>query len=121
MHRIYAAVRAADVQTFFSYCHPDVILEEASSLPVGGIYRGREEFGRALGTLAAAYDLSTLEIKHVVASGDVVVVNFVVRSPKPRAFEIEVAEWWHFRDGKVALVRPFYWDTAELIQKLSEA
>jgi ketosteroid isomerase-like protein len=117
---LYAAIRNADLEGFFAGCSPDMVLHEAESMKVGGTYRGRDEITNCLGQLLSLYDLTTVDVKRIVADGEYVVgmVSFMTSGPTPH--EVKLSEWWHILDGKVVEVRPFYWDTAVLNRVLAE-
>jgi len=116
---LYDAVRNADLEAFFAGCSPDMVLYEAESMVVGGTYRGREEITGCLGQLVAAYDMTTIDLKRMVADDDYVVAmaSFMTSGADPQ--EVKITEWWQIKDGKVIEVRPFYWDTEELNKVLA--
>ncbi len=109
----YEAVQNADVESFFSRCDPDMVIHEASSMKVGGIYRGMEELGGLLGQLAGLYDMTTINMERIVA-GDEYVVAMGSFMTADHSYQVKITEWWQIKDGKVVEVRPFYWDTQEL-------
>ena len=109
----YEAVQNADVEAFFSRCDPNMVIHEASSMKVGGVYRGMEELGGLLGQLASLYDMTTIEMERIVANDEYVVAmgSFLTAD---HSYRVQITEWWQIKDGKVVEVRPFYWDTQEL-------
>ena len=111
--KLYDAISRADVEDFFAGCSPDMVIHEASSMAVGGVYRGMEELGGLLGQLAGAYDMTTIQMDRIVADGDFVVAmgNFKTAD---HSYLVKITEWWQIEDGKVVEVRPYYWDTQEL-------
>lgn len=117
--RLYDAISRADVEDFFSGCSPDMVIHEASSMAVGGIYRGMEELGGLLGQLAAAYDMTTIQMERIVADGDYVVAMGSFKTAD-HSYLVKITEWWQIADGKVVEVRPYYWDTQELNAALNK-
>jgi len=109
----YEAVQNADVESFFSRCDPNMVIHEASSMKVGGIYRGMEELGGLLGQLAGLYDMTTINMERIVA-GDEYVVAMGSFMTADHSYQVKITEWWQIKDDKVVEVRPFYWDTQEL-------
>ncbi|WP_437316791.1 nuclear transport factor 2 family protein [Sorangium sp. So ce385] len=115
---IYDAGKAGDFETVLSFMDPDLVIEEAESLPYGGTYRGPEGFRRLITRVFESVRTFHVEVDGMVADGDQVIVMLRLKlglKGSDREFETKVAEYWRLRDGKVIELRPFYWDTAALV------
>ena len=105
----------ADLDGVAKILHPDVVGPEPASLPYGGIHKGRDE---VLKLLAELYSR--------VALDDVVIGDILVNSERAAAFlevpfesgdsagnqTMLVVETFVVRDGLIAEIRPYYFDTA---------
>lgn len=60
-------------------------------------------------------DMASITVDAIAADGDYVVVQMPVPWTVPgknEPIEIRISEWYTFRDGKVAEIRPYFYDTA---------
>jgi ketosteroid isomerase-like protein len=115
----YEAIKAKDLTTFMSRCTEDIVLLEADSMPVPSETRGRDDVQKVLDALLGTFDTSRMHPVRLVADGDYVTAMLRFHVGPPVDYEVMITEWWHIRDGQVAEIRPFYWDTQELNQKLT--
>ncbi len=99
---------------FFSL---DVVLHQADALPFGGVWRGHagmEEFFLAMSRAWSSFDMVEQEF---LATGETAVVLTQVRA-RARATGRELAfpilQTIRIEEGRIAEVRPFYWDTAAI-------
>jgi len=115
----YESIRSKDLDAFMSRCAEDIVLLEANSMPVAGEYRGQAQVRELMAGLIEFFDTSRLHPVRMVGDGEYVVAMLVFHVGPPVGYEVVITEWWHIRDGKVAEIRPFYWDTQELNQKLA--
>ena len=95
--------------------HPDIVIYEPASLPYGGTHTGRNVASQLLAQLYAMIDLNA-----------VVVGDILVNSERAAAFlevpfedsassqKISVIETFVIRDGLIAEIKPYYFDTAAL-------
>lgn len=121
---IHAAITGDDPASAFEIMQevfdPDVVAYEPDSLPYGGVYRGLNDLLGMLGTaMGVHFDTPRIKLEDIVAEGDNVVTRwrypFRMSANEPYV-DVEVSEWMTFRDGKIIEVRPFYWDTAQLLK-----
>lgn len=117
------AVLGDDMERVAQLTHSDFVVFEAASLPYGGEHRGVEGFFAMFGAMHAAWRGIKVEPLGEIgeSQGNVFAMHMLVKgrmeNGKPMASE--VFERWEVRDGKVAEIRPFYWDTAALIPQLA--
>lgn len=96
----------------------DICVSEAASLPFGGVHRGKEAFFGLVKRVFTQWDDVRIDIEHIISEGDKVVVLVAFQGRSPRSgepFRMPLAEVWHFRDGKIAEIQPFYHDTKRLL------
>lgn len=97
----------------------DVELHQAAALPYGGTWRGHDglaRFFRRMGEVWEAFDMVEQEF---LATGETAVVLTRVRA-RARATGREIAfpvlQTITVKDGRIAEVRPFYWDTTAIAE-----
>lgn len=121
-----AAYMASDTRNFAPVAEmlsKDVLLCEPASLPYGGEYRGHDGFERWLRAFADTW--SSMEVRHseVFAMGDVVFNRSHVYA-KARATgapaDWPLLQYFRIKDGRVAELRPFHWDTAAMLPALKQ-
>ena len=124
--QLLTALASKDPAEIEALCHPDLVLEDPASLPFGGRYKGFAGMCELAGQLFAAIADCRIETLSVMraASGD----EFVLRqrltgraARTGRSIETEILEHYVFRDDLIAAIRPFYWDTRELMDLLGES
>ncbi|MGC0422044.1 nuclear transport factor 2 family protein [Embleya sp. AB8] len=93
---------------------PDVVLHQAEALPYGGIWRGHEGmegFFLAMSRVWESFDMAEQEF---LATGETAVVLTQVRArarSTGRELAFPILQTVKIKDGQIAEVRPFYWDT----------
>jgi len=92
----------------------DVVVREAASLPYGGDWRGHAGVLALMDRLAEVYGSATFADRKVFADGDdvFVLLQSTVRfRDSGREFQNTVLQHITFRDGRIASMSPFHWDT----------
>ncbi len=117
----YEAIKAKDLDAFLSRCTEDIRVVEADSMPVGGEYCGHDQVRALLAGMLEVFDTSRMHPVRLVANAEYVTAMLVFHIPPPVDYEVRITEWWTIRDGLVAELLPFYWDTQELNRKLAAA
>lgn len=113
--RFVTAVFAGDTDTLRALAAPDFVLVEGVGLPFAGTYHGAESFIAFLGVFADTLEIEVLAPVRSFLSDDADVIAFefelkaVVRSTRER-FESSLIEVWTFREGKVAAIKPHYFN-----------
>lgn len=121
---IYKAGQAGDIESILRHLDPEFVCYEAASLPYAGEYRGREGMLRLFQAVNATWETFTPEVKELIDAGSTVIAMVQLRVTfrgSDRAEEMLLAEIWRLRDGKAVELRPFYWDTAQLLPKPERA
>ncbi|MET4926061.1 nuclear transport factor 2 family protein [Streptomyces sp. PSRA5] len=108
---------AASFDVLAPFFSPDVVLRQAEALPYGGTWRGHdgmERFFRSMSGVWESFDMVEQEFLATGAHGGPAVVLTRVRA-RARATGRELAfpilQTVTVTDGRIAEVRPFYWDT----------
>jgi ketosteroid isomerase-like protein len=119
-----AALGAGDWPAMEKMLHPDFEVLEAEGLPYGGTYRGFEGWRRLSDKVLSTW--SGFRIKLMEMHGgddDYAIVRFAMsgRSRKTgTAWDTTVLELWNFRNGLLARIDPYYFDTHLLARADSE-
>jgi hypothetical protein len=113
--KLYTATGVGDFDLAETMLADDLVITEADTLPMGGVYRGktalRELFIKVMGLM----DVAGLERGPTMTGGDqaVSVVKFVFQDPN--LAPAELCEWFRFHDGKVCEIKPYYYDPAQVV------
>jgi uncharacterized protein len=96
---------------------PDVVLHQAESLPYGGIWRGHNGMERFFVAMSRAWEeFEIVEQEFLSTSGTAVVLTQVHARARATGRELDfpILQTIRVVDERIAEVRPFYWDTAEI-------
>lgn len=123
-----SASNLAIVQQFYEHVFADELerlkplladsfnVVEADGLPYPGVFHGYDGLMALMARVRRHWGTQfSGEIEHYIASGDRVAVLLLMKGVDAKtgaAVAVPLCEVWEVRDGKVASVRPFYWDTA---------
>ncbi|WP_405621293.1 nuclear transport factor 2 family protein [Streptomyces sp. NBC_01511] len=94
---------------------PDVVLWQADALPYGGIWRGHAGMERFFLAMAGVWDSFDLVEQRFLATGETSVVHTDIHArarATGRELRFPILQTITVTDGRIAEVRPFYWDTA---------
>jgi ketosteroid isomerase-like protein len=115
---MFDAMAAGDFDTMKSYLHPEVVVNEADCLPYAGIYQGPDAYIQLVHTVVGTWDDLGLSVDAMAEAGDMVIVvsEFSGKNKAGVAFNMPMTEIFHFTDGKISEVRPYYFDTHKLAE-----
>ncbi|MGW5867049.1 nuclear transport factor 2 family protein [Streptomyces sp. NPDC055239] len=103
---------------FAPYFAPDVVLHQAAALPYGGSWRGHDGMTRFFLAMSETWETFEIGEQRFLATGETAVVHSQIRA-RARATGRELAfpilQTITVRGGRIAQVRPFYWDTAAIV------
>ncbi|MBO2461396.1 nuclear transport factor 2 family protein [Actinomadura violacea] len=114
----------ADFAGMAAHLAPDVVMHQAPSLPYGGTWRGHDGMERFMAAMSEAWTGLTFLEQHRAVDGETVaVLNRCVFRARATGRELEtsVQQWITVRDGLVREFRPFYLDTAAVLDALGAA
>jgi ketosteroid isomerase-like protein len=114
----FDAVRARDLEQLLATYHPDIVIREAPSLPYGGVYRGYDgAAAHAAGFMQTWDQLQSAEQRspdeRLLDAGEHVVACWRLRATGAHGEQLEapVISLFTMRDGKVAELQMFHFDT----------
>jgi ketosteroid isomerase-like protein len=112
----------ANFGTLAPFFSADVVLHQAEALPYGGIWRGHdgmEQFFVAMATTWEAFEMVAQEF--LATSETAVVLTHVHARARATGRELDfpILQTIRIVDGRIAEVRPFYWDTAAIVNACS--
>jgi len=110
---MYGAAKAGDLQTFFSFMAPDVVVEEPGFLRYGGTYDGIDGLQTLFATLASEFDLAGLDFERIVADGDCVCA--IGTAPLAGGGAVSFIERVRMREGKVVSLRIYVHDASSML------
>lgn len=112
---MYAAGIRGDVAGMLACMAEDgFVLDEPSFLPYGGAYRGHDGMLDAFAKIGEYLDVASIEVDHVVAEGEHVVV--VLRATDRRSGErVLLAEENVVRDGRIVAMRVYFHEARSLV------
>ena len=127
IERLFRAVEARDLEPMFDIYAPDVVINEAPSLPYGGSYRGHEGVAEHGGRYVQAWD--ELQTEHdrdleaeFVAGQDRVLVCWRQKGHgrDGQPINVPVISEYRLRDGRVVESRMHTFDSAALVRFLAD-
>jgi ketosteroid isomerase-like protein len=123
--RVLASLKSGDPADIQALCHPDLVIEDAESLPYGGLYKGFAGLADLAGKLFASVSDCVIETTSIIGdpAGDEFVLRQrmtgrAVRSGRP--IDMAILEHYTFRDGLLLSIRPYYWDTKAFLDLLGD-
>jgi ketosteroid isomerase-like protein len=104
-----------DWQKLEDFCHEKFQVRESDALPYAGVYRGVDGF-RRLARIIFIESFENFKVEpQTYSEGDSQVLLMAaisgVGKPTGIPFSSQVAEVYHFEDGLIREIQPFYWDT----------
>ena len=105
VRRAFEAYVHGDLDTGYSYLHPEIEFHTYANSPEAGVYHGRDAVRKYNDGLMGQFERVRVELEEILDAGDrVVVVSTQHAVPKGGQQEIDVhiAEVWTIRDGLLA-------------------
>ncbi|SFS09518.1 nuclear transport factor 2 family protein [Sphingomonas jatrophae] len=111
--KLYALCAAGDWPAVRDMLCDDFFATEAPGLPFEGVYAGRNGLRQLFEKVMGMMPVAGLDHVQMTAGGDwvIVLVEMLARD-EAGEFRIPLAEATRFRDGKVAEIKPYYFDPA---------
>ena len=100
----------------------DIVLYQADALPYGGIWGGHEGMQRFLLAMSQTWEIFDMVDQQFLATGSTAVVLTQVHAQARvtgRELDFPILQTLVVRAGRIAEVRPFYWDTTVIAQACS--
>jgi ketosteroid isomerase-like protein len=122
---VFFASGGSDFAPVAAMLADDVVVHQADGLPWGGEYEGRDAFRRMFGEMASHWaDLAVLRegAEYMVGPDAVTVLTAIeARTHAGEDVRTPFCQVFRFRDGVIAEIWPYWWDTATISAKLAEA
>ncbi|NBC38083.1 nuclear transport factor 2 family protein [Novosphingobium sp. FSY-8] len=93
----------------------DFFITEAAGLPMEGRFEGKHALRDLFIQVMGSLDVVGLDRVVTTAGGDYGVTLLSLRFADPSLPPAEIAEVFRFRDGKLAEIKPYYFDPAPVI------
>ena len=112
---LYAATGTGDFDKAEEYLTDDFFITEADGLPFSGVYRGKTALRHLYTTVMGMMDVARLNVTQHTVGGDYAVTILALTFTDPALAPAPLCELFHFRDGKVCEIKPYYFDPALII------
>jgi len=128
VRKLFEAVARRDAGAYFGAFHPDILINEAPSLPYGGEYRGLEGVLRHAERFRATWDRyqsegsRELEPEFLAIGNRVIVLwRLRARAANGGSIDVPVVSIYRLNDGKIIESRMYPFDTVALVRFLGTA
>jgi uncharacterized protein len=119
---IFAALSQGNLAQAATYFDPEICIYEPAHLPYGGIYVGHDGFYDLFQQLNQTFDRLIIPPSAIVDAGCAVIAMTTLQG-QTRGTNIPVNmplnEVFVVRNDKVTEVRPFYWDSAAIVDAIA--
>jgi steroid delta-isomerase-like uncharacterized protein len=119
------AFLAGDIDRVMTFLADDFTVIESEGMPYSGKWVGKDGFMQLLNAVYTCWTDMKVDLVEVIGAPDA--ENFAVLATMDgkslsngRSFSTSLCEIWTVKDGKLSLVRPYYWDT-KLMSELASA
>jgi ketosteroid isomerase-like protein len=123
LHAFAKEVVAGNRDGLRSLLHEDVVVHEAPTLPYGGDHYGQDAFMDLFETVQATWEFTeTFQYTYYESGPDTVILQVEVDSLAAntrKPIRLRLAEIFTIREGKIADLDIYYWDTAAMIEALT--
>jgi ketosteroid isomerase-like protein len=113
------AFKRGDTEAALATMSEDVVVHESDSVPYPGSHRGKQEFLDLLQSFLAVWDLQGDMEQDIAPAGEdrvLVLARFdAIAKATGKPLEIRIAEVYTVRDGMIAEILVYYWDTHAMV------
>jgi hypothetical protein len=124
IERLYAAAGAGDWDGVAALLADDFVISEAAGLPYAGTWHGKDALRQVYMLVMGTWRDPKVDI-HAVTVGDghaVGLLTLAVTAPDTgERHSFPIAEMFRIDSGKIAEIRPYYFDTAAVAKALAPA
>lgn len=108
--------KTRDFKTLATVLHADAVYYQAEGLPYGGTFTGFAQWTKMFLHAGSLFDMEIAEEPTYMfnAAKDRIVLSFVIRctaKTSGKTITMPISEHFDVKDGKIASIRPFYFDT----------
>lgn len=118
VEQYYTTLRGNQAAVMREFVDPNVTVYVAASLPWHGEYHGYDGFQKSADLFFGQWDdLQMHDLEFVGTDDKIFAVSRITGKSKKTGelLEMPLAEMFTLRGGKIIEVRPFYFDTAEML------
>lgn len=112
---LYAATGSGDWDRAASMLTDDFFVTEADTLPMAGVYRGKDALRELFVKVMGMMDVAGLDVVETTAGEDHAVTILSFRFADPALAPAHLCELFRFRGDKVCEIRPYYFDPAPIV------
>lgn len=119
---IYVSEGGSDFSAMAELLHPDFVMRQPASLPFGGDWKGADGMQAWLKAFGEAWSEINIIKSEMFESDDVVVSKALVEAQARKTetrIQFELLQYIHVIDGKVAEMRPYYWNLPSIVSALN--
>ena len=117
----YLDTAGGDFSRIAATLDPECVIYQPASLPYGGEWRGHEGFEAWMKAFVQQWSSMEVKDSKLYPNGDVIVSKshvYAVSRTNHKQLDWPLLQFFKMREGKILELRPFYWDTAVLLQDL---
>lgn len=117
VEHLYALTAAGKWDEVEAQLTDDFRIDEAASLPFGGMYEGKDALQKLFTKVFAFWEDPSLDLKDITVSADhvIAIVSFHATSRyNGERLEMRLCEVFHIRGDKFSGITPYYFDTAAI-------
>lgn len=112
---LYAATSVGDFDKAEEMLSDDLVITEAETLPMAGVYRGRTALRELYTKVMGMMEVAGLNRVETTAGGDYAVAIISIEFQDKRLEPAQLCEMFRFHDGKICEIRPYYFDPAPIV------
>jgi SnoaL-like domain len=112
---LYAASGVGDFDTAETMLTDDLVITEADTLPMAGLYRGKTALRELYGKVMGMMDVAALNRVETTTGIDHAVTILSFEFADPALAPAHLCELFRFRDGKVCEILPYYFDPGPIV------
>ncbi|WP_226016402.1 nuclear transport factor 2 family protein [Novosphingobium sp. FKTRR1] len=112
---LYGATGVGDWDRAAAMLTDDFFITEADPLPMAGIYRGKSALRDLFIKVMGMMDVAGLDRVETTAGKDHAITILSFRFADPALAPAHLLELFHFRDGLISEIRPYYFDPATVV------
>lgn len=112
---LYDATAVGDYDRAEEMLTDDLVITEADSLPMAGVYSGRRALRELYSKVMGMMDVAALNRVETTTGGDYAVTILSFEFEDNDLAPAHVCELFRFRDGKVCEIIPYYFDPHPII------
>ena len=115
-----ALLKNGNLDAFCDDFDDETVMNEATSLPYGGTYKGREAIKAGIQSVFGYYSAFGFDIHQITSGGDHVIAYGTFSATSGQSVSFPLAEVRKIVEGRVTLIEPIYFDTKAVADLLAD-